>query len=114
MGTSGGEGAAAGGLVAGAGIILAILSLAGMATSILLIAGGVGILKMAPWGRTLSLLFAWITIALNVVQLLVSGFSTVLCNLLGVVYPIVLLVLLNQPDWKSAFGGGAYTTEPAP
>lgn len=106
VGASGPDTAPVGGIMSAGGVFTVLLALGFIAVNALGIAGGVGILKMAPWGRSLSLIYAWIAVALNVVQLLLTGFSATLCSLVGIIYPVVLLVLLNQPDWKAAFGEG--------
>lgn len=98
-----GETGPLGGLVAGGGAVLTVLSLASLAVAGLLVAGGIGILQMQPWGRKLSLAHAWAAVVINVVHLLIGGFSGALCQLVALIYPVVLLVLLNQPDWKAAF-----------
>jgi hypothetical protein len=92
-------------LIAAGGVMLMVFSLISLAISVLLIAGGVGILKMASWGRTVSLVYAGIAVLTNVAQLVMTGFHSILCNVIGLIYPIVLLVMLNQEDWKSAFKG---------
>lgn len=68
----------------------------------LMIAAGVGLLRLAPWGRTLSLTVAILFIA-------AGG------GVLGVVYSVPVIMLLMKPEWKAAFAappGQAATTEP--
>lgn len=105
LGASNSEGAAPlGGLVAAGGLIGIIFFGAYLVLSVMLIAGGSGILKMQPKGYTTTMLVAWISLALNIAQLIMTGFGSGMCNFIGMVYPVVLLILLNQPDWKRAFG----------
>jgi hypothetical protein len=101
--TQGGDAAVGGGVVGAVGGLVMLLAVVGMALSALLLASGIGVLKLAPWGRTLGLVYAIAALVLNVVNLFVSGFASLPCNLLALVYPIVLLVVLNQQDWKDAF-----------
>lgn len=101
---SGAEGGAVvGGAMGVLGLIMGIVFLANAALHGMLVAGGISILQNKPNGRRLSLTFAWIATVLSVVGILLSGFSMSLPGIVGLVYPIVLLVLLNQPDWKAAF-----------
>lgn len=95
--------APAGGALGLAGGMVMIIAVIGMALSVLLLASGVGILQLAPWGRTLGLVYAWASVLLQAWTLITSGFGSGLCSLLGLVYPIVLLVVLNRDDWKEAF-----------
>jgi hypothetical protein len=103
VGAAGRETGPLGALIGGLGFIALVIFVAHAALSGLLIAGGASILNMRPNGRRLSLIYAWITTILHAIGLVMSGFHSLLPSLGGLVYPIILLVLLNQPDWKAAF-----------
>jgi hypothetical protein len=92
-------GVVAGGFAALGGL-LTLFGLAFVVLHVMLVAGGVGILKGSPSGRSLSLTFAWVTLVLGLIQLVVSGFTSLPCNAVDFIYSIVLLVVLNQTDWK--------------
>jgi len=108
LGLFGGAVAGSGGGPAGAllgvfGGMVVVGALLGMALHLMLLASGIGILQLAPWGRTLALVYAWLSVLFQAFTLVSSGFASSFCSLLGLVYPVVLLVVLNQPDWKETF-----------
>lgn len=95
---------------------------------IMLLAGGIGLLKLRPWGRNLSLGVAaaeivWVLIsfAINVFfvyplmaemmgeelpqepQMIMNVVSGIFSALMSLVYPIVLLVMLNIKSIKEQF-----------
>jgi hypothetical protein len=96
-------GGAVGGLIGGLALFAGLIFLANAALHGLLIAGGISILQNKPNGRRLSLTYAWIAAVLAVAGVLLSGFHATVPGIIGLIYPVVLLVLLNQPDWKAAF-----------
>lgn len=78
-------------------------------SSFLLIASGVGYLKQNPfWGRTLGNVYSLLAIALAVVfgmllkESVGGGFN--LGTIVGLVYPVLTLILLNT-TFKADFGG---------
>jgi hypothetical protein len=101
--------------------------------SVLLLAGGIGLLNVQPWGRWLSLVYAPISILVHlasfVYQLVwvlpateavyaqnpahkelssiatISGGVGLFVNLLIVIYPITVLVILLLPSTAAAFRG---------
>lgn len=96
----------------------------GVAVTGLLIAGGIGLLNNRLWGRTLSLAYAWLTIALGVLGTVINiavvlplmmekakevdaavaggmiggAIGGAIAGCMGVAYPVVVLVFL----WKGA------------
>lgn len=85
------------------GVLMLVYVLGHAILSGMLISGGTGILNGRADGRRKSLTYAWISVILHGIWLVLSGFHTTPMALAGAVYPVVLLVLLNQPDWKAAF-----------
>ena len=83
----------------------------------ILIAGGIGTLRLRSWGRLLSMVFAAMVIIMTIGNLTIGGESPLskdnidaaelAGNLFGIVislaYPIVLLVFFNMPDIKKWF-----------
>jgi hypothetical protein len=79
--------------------------------SIMLIVAGVGVLKRARWGRILSLIYAIASLSF----LMMMGFSSL--NTQGMVtagYSVLLLVLLNLPEWKAEFASTPRYAPPPP
>lgn len=107
------------GAVGDKGAQLGALMLAGALLSLPLagaaIVSGIGILRLAPWGRTWTLVYAILGI---VIQLVLLGLTEamrefdvnpaeplnpILTFVLVFSYPILLLYLINTKTWKDAF-----------
>lgn len=86
--------AAGGGFVMLIGLVLAVCS-------ILLVVAGIGVLKLAPWGRKLSIISGGGFVLLSLVSLFGSGFT--LSTIIGIAYGGTLLVLCFTETWKKAF-----------
>ncbi|MCW5777180.1 MAG: hypothetical protein KIS87_12150 [Phycisphaeraceae bacterium] len=89
---------------AGAGIGLTLVGLLGLFAGLLLVVGGVGILKMKPWARRACLAYAGIAVIVNLagIALLSTGFG--LTQIIGFAYPAIIAYLfLANPQWKQAF-----------
>jgi hypothetical protein len=71
-----------------------------------IIAGGIGILRMSPLGRTLSLRFAVAWLLLNAIEPAVLHYPYARV-LMGSIYPLILVILCNLPGWKAAFAASA-------
>jgi hypothetical protein len=72
---------------------------------IVLFSAGIGVLRLAPSGRVLSLFYAWAALALVAVRAALNGPD--LDTITSSIYPIVLIVLFSRPRWKAAFSGRA-------
>lgn len=92
-------------------------------TAVILLAAGVGILRLSSWGRTLCFVFAWFGIAVLILHLCFliyfmivklkadgaySFWAELFVQMGGLLlvdgfYPAVLLYLFSQPKWKDAF-----------
>ncbi|MGE0609180.1 MAG: hypothetical protein AB7O62_18960 [Pirellulales bacterium] len=70
--------------------LLIVYGVASIVVSLLMIAAGVGVLRMLPWGRTLSLVVAVLFIA-------AGG------GVIGVAYSVPVIVCMMKPEWKAAF-----------
>ncbi len=77
---------------------------------------GFGVLRLLPWGRTMSLVYAWASIIGAVITLFMHSVQTgsefgagevigfkVIGFLLGFVYPVILIFLFRKPAWKKTF-----------
>lgn len=112
LGASSGE--AAGQEVAVAGGLAAVLGLVAFANGVLLLIGGIGVLKVASWGRLFSLAAAALSVVITLGDGMFSGFG--FGTLIGLIYPAVLFYVFFQPEWKAAFSGmpataGTFTSE---
>ncbi len=93
---------------AGMGVFYAMVAWTAVSSG-LLIASGVGYLKQHPfWGRTLGNVYSLLSVVLSVVFAMVlkesvgGGFN--LGTIVGLIYPVLTLVLLNT-TFKADFGG---------
>ena len=106
---------------------------------VMLLSAGIGLLKMKPWARTLSIVYAPISILFHIVTFIYqivyvvpatremyerytafAGFSSVMgftmlagvcLSLVVVVYPIVVLVIMLKRSTVAAFRGEAPVAE---
>ena len=81
---------------------MGVLGLAGAVFAALLAAGGLGTWQVKPYGRRFSLLAAGGTILTMALAVVLFGLSFGFF-LLGVVYPVLVLILYNLPGWRAAF-----------
>ncbi|NJO52413.1 MAG: hypothetical protein HC840_26825 [Leptolyngbyaceae cyanobacterium RM2_2_4] len=88
--------------------------------SLALLILGIGLLMKKPWGRSGSIIYSYISIALGVLSmiLVVGAFSSglesgdpaaiggiiggVIGSLVGLIYPILTIVFLSKPNVKAA------------
>lgn len=87
-------------MVGGALIMFGVLFGAG------LLSAGVGVLKMRPWGRSLSLAAATLGIVYTFGQAVLLGMFGI-SAIVGLVYPVILVFAFMSPAWKRAFAMGA-------
>ncbi len=85
---------------AGGGLFI-LIGLVSAVFSVMLIFAGIGVLKLAPWGRKLSMVCGGGFIFLNLISLFGSGFT--LSTIIGIAYGGTLLVLCFTESWKKAF-----------
>jgi hypothetical protein len=105
------EAAPVGGILGLVGGLLMLIIGIGLIFSILLIVAGAGVLKRAPWGRTMSLVWAVTALLLQLIGL-PGSLNPV--GILTIAYAIALLVLLNNPDWKAEFAAAPQYAPPPP
>lgn len=91
------DGAAAGG-PGGRFLMFAGLGIA--AVSVLLVTSGVGILRMAPWGRSLGVAQAALGVLVYGAAVLGDGLDPL--YLAALAWSLFLLALLSSPGWKAA------------
>lgn len=84
------------------GTLYAVFGATGIVAGLVLLAGGIGVLKVAPWGRYLMLGAAGLGVFNNVGRLFVLEEIT-LAGFMGLAFSIVVIVLFMMPDWKDAF-----------
>ena len=74
--------------------------------SLLLIASGIGVLKMRPWGRTCGIAAGALWILVNLAEPLVLHKPMTGEFVWGSLYSAILLALFLRPGWTRAFAGG--------
>jgi hypothetical protein len=115
------------------GVWMYISLFLGLVTALAMIAAGVGILKMKPWGRTISLAYGLGSIGLGVVGQIMAialfypallewgeregGLAQIMAmsgivggvvgSLFGLVLPVITLVVMTRPKVKAAFAAAA-------
>ncbi len=95
-------GAMGGGMAALGGFVM-LIGIGALAINLLLLIGGIGVLKVAPWGRTLSIAYG--VLGLLIYGALMTG-GVHAFNLIAMGYCLVLLLLFFKPTWKAAFTAG--------
>jgi len=101
LGSAAGE--EAGTSVAAQGGAIAVIGLVALVCSIMLLIAGIGVLKMKPWGRSLSLAAAALWLITSIGQVFMLEFSVT--AVLGMVYPAIVVGLFMTPAWRHAFSG---------
>lgn len=96
----GNEGTAA----ATAGGLMLLIGIGALACNLLLFISGIGVLKLAPWGRSLGIAYGILGIVIYGATLATGGLSLFNVAFLG--YSVLLLALFFRPAWKAAFGAG--------
>ncbi len=82
----------------------ALLGLFSLTIAALLFISGIGVLKVAPWGRNFSLAAATLAIVNSVGKaVLLSAFGV--GTIIALVYPVILIALFVNPAWKAVFTG---------
>jgi hypothetical protein len=100
-----GEAEGMGAMAAAGGGIFAIIGLVMAVCCALGIASGVGLIKVAPWGRTLTIVVSVGIIGLNLLGLFTAGLD--LGGILSIAYATTLLVLCFSSTWKNIFANAA-------
>ncbi len=83
------------------GAIFMAIGVAGLLTWVALLVSGVGVLKLAAWGRKLAMICGGVMALLGGVSVVANGFG--LGNLGMFVYGVLLIGLFLKPQWKAAF-----------
>lgn len=94
--------------VFGSGFFYVVLAVSVVQT-FLIIAAGVGYLKLKPWGRTLGNAYGAIAVIMSLVSAVVVpsdlGGGMNIMTIIGLIYPVLTLVLLNttfREDFRQA------------
>lgn len=109
----------------------------GLALSVVLLVAGIGLIKVQNWGRLLSIIYAIVDIPVSLASTIITtraikpmleqqggdvppeAMNMIFASSIGIgvccglIYPIVLLIVLNLRDVKAAFLGGGAATPPA-
>ena len=102
-----GHGAAAEAVGAGGGFA-AFVWVATVAINLQLIASGIGLFRMATWGRTLGIAYGGLSVIIYGSWLLTSGFGVL--PSMALVYAILVSAMWLSPEWRAAFGSSQATT----
>lgn len=99
------------------GMILLVTSLARLPRAGAAIVAGIGVLKLAPWGRTWTLVYAILGVLVAFIGWLVdlglpnqnqdSRLGLALGAVISCIYPAILLYVINTKRWKETFGKSA-------
>jgi hypothetical protein len=98
--------------VAAGGGFLMLIGIAAFAVNLMLFISGIGVLKMAPWGRSLSIAAGGLGIVVYGASLVGSDFSIPV--LAALAYCVVLISMFFTPSWKATFSGAAGELTPSP
>ena len=78
-------------------MLMLFSAIVGLGTGILGIVAGIGLIKVARWGWGVTLAYA----------IVLLGYEGLMLHLIfdavGWLYPILLIIFLNTPQWKNAF-----------
>ena len=94
----GGEDGAA--VAAGAGFLM-LAGIAACAINLMLFISGIGVLRVAPWGRTLSLACGGLGVVVYTASLIGNGFLTPYLGMLA--YSFLLVGLFFMENWKNTY-----------
>jgi len=94
------ESAGAGEMAATGGAIIAAIGILGALSWALLFVGGIGILKLASWGRKVCIVAGALLTVLSVVNFTQGGVGVMGLAMLG--YCITVVALCCTPTWKTA------------
>jgi hypothetical protein len=97
-GVIGGEEGAA--MMAGGGILM-LIGIAAFAINMMLFISGIGVLKVAPWGRNLCIAYGGLGVLIYGASLVSGDFSVPTVGALA--YCVLLIGLFFKSDWKAAF-----------
>lgn len=81
---------------------LLLFALFGLLFGAGLLASGIGLLRLRPWGRSLSLAAATLGIVYTAGQAFILN-SFGMTGVIGLAYPMAMILLLVTPAWKRAF-----------
>ena len=85
------------------GVFVMLIGVATLAINVLLLTGGVGLLRMAPWGRTLSLAHAVAGVGIYATWLIGAGFDAFF--LAALVYALALVWMFYNTRWQTDSDG---------
>ncbi len=81
------------------GVFVMLIGIATLTINVLLLTGGVGLLRVASWGRTLSLAHAAPAVLVYAAWLIGDGFDAFF--LAAMAYALVLIWLFYNTRWKT-------------
>ena len=101
--------------VVGGGFVawLVISSVIGLVLQVLLLTSGIAMLGLKPWARVMAIVAAVGGVAMNLIGMIVNltvfsavpfmGAGAIIGAILGMAYPIVLLIFMFRPNVVAAF-----------
>jgi hypothetical protein len=81
------------------GVFVMLIGVATLAINVLLLTGGVGLLRMVPWGRTLSLAHAAAGVGIYATWLIGAGFDAFF--LAALLYALALIWMFYNTRWTT-------------
>jgi hypothetical protein len=96
-----------GAAVATGGMLVMVIGLVYLLCMSLLIFDGIGVLKLKPWGRTLSIACGAGIALLSGYSIITGEFSIMTLGMCG--YGLLLVGLFMTENWKAAFTGDTVT-----
>jgi hypothetical protein len=96
-----GGGDSGAGAVAAVGAIVLVIGVLMLLCNVLLMVAGIGVLKLAPWGRILSMVGGGAMALLGVLSMIGGDFGLMTIFMVG--YGGMLVGLFCKTEWKAAF-----------
>jgi hypothetical protein len=83
------------------GDFIMLIGVATACINVMLMASGLGVIKLAAWGRSLSLAYGAMGVVVYSAAIIGAGFDPFFTA--GLVYCAALISLFFRPTWKEAF-----------
>ena len=83
------------------GDFIILIGVATAVINVMLLAAGIGVMKLAMWGRSLSLAYGGMGVVIYSAAIIGAGFDPLYTA--GFVYCLAIMSLFFRPAWKEAF-----------
>jgi hypothetical protein len=97
---------------AASGGFLMLVGIASFAINLMLFVSGIGVLKVSPWGRNLSIAYGGLGVIVYGAWMIGGGFS--IPTLASLAYCVILMGLFFTPSWKATYCSTDMTPESVP